>query len=707
MNKCTLCKYLLLWWLLVVAAPLFASVHDGRTDSLMTQFFARRATGSHKVGEFFGDLYVKQRVGVFKNNLALNTFPDMTRFDKGVDNYVTELFYQLHYTDYGVLELRRKAYNTSFEHGCGEIKRVVDFMTVNPYDALLLRGRIFSPLHPDYAKYYTYSVDSLSSDDKNVRIYYAARFDNIRLLSRGCLWLDDSCNIVEFAMSGWDEQSKFDAIYKMGIRGGGSGVVETVHVDVSYNFLGNKLSIATDGYFNYNYVIPVNRASAFRANENRYDLTGSSHVAWDTTRIDNMSAYAEKKRPLMLDWDEAELLYDLPDSATVAGKQKNLMWNLGDVMISSHSYNWNRGGVKFSPIINPSSVDYSSGRGLSYKFSMNLRNSSLNGRELYFKPQVGYNFRQRAFYWNLRGSYLYNPLRQGVLGLDFGEGNRSYSSVALDRIKNMALDSLKFQSLNLSYFRNFYVEAFHESEALNGLSVLTGISYHRRVLQGNADKQLENYGVPLRKKYVQFAPHVRLTWRPGMYYYMKEGRKINLGSKYPAFAWDVEQGMNGVLGSNSIYTRSELDVQYKMPLRGGDLLYMRFGAGGYFYTKDVYFVDYSFLKQSNLPLERSEELGGVFQLLDSEWYNAANKYARAHFTYEAPFLSLQKLFPRVKFFQNEYIYYNVLFMSHLCPYMELGYGVATPYVDMGLFISSQNVKMHRVGYKITLSLFED
>ena len=46
-------------------------------------------------------------------------------------------------------------------------------------------------------------------------------------------------------------------------------------------------------------------------------------------------------------------------------------------------------------------------------------------------------------------------------------------------------------------------------------------------------------------------------------------------------------------------------------------------------------------------------------------------------------------------------------MSHLCPYMELGYGVATPYVDMGLFISSQNVKMHRVGYKITLSLFED
>ena len=165
--------------------------------------------------------------------------------------------------------------------------------------------------------------------------------------------------------------------------------------------------------------------------------------------------------------------------------------------------------------------------------------------------------------------------------------------------------------------------------------------------------------------------------------------------------------MNGVLGSNSIYTRSELDVQYKMGLRSGNLLYMRIGAGGYFYTKDVYFVDYSFLKQSNLPVERSEELGGVFQLLDSEWYNAANKYARAHLTYEAPFLSLQKLFPRVKLFQNEYIYYNMLFMSQLHPYMELGYGVATPYVNMGLFVSSQNLQMHRVGYKISISLFVD
>ena len=82
MSRCTLCKYLFLWWLFLVVAPVFASVHDSVADSLMAHFFTHRAEGYYKAGELFGNLYVKQRVGVFKNNLALNAFPDMTRFDK-------------------------------------------------------------------------------------------------------------------------------------------------------------------------------------------------------------------------------------------------------------------------------------------------------------------------------------------------------------------------------------------------------------------------------------------------------------------------------------------------------------------------------------------------------------------------------------------------------------------------------------------------
>ena len=36
----------------------------------------------------------------------------------------------------------------------------------------------------------------------------------------------------------------------------------------------------------------------------------------------------------------------------------------------------------------------------------------------------------------------------------------------------------------------------------------------------------------------------------------------------------------------------------------------------------------------------SDDIGGVFQLLDGRWYNSSRKYIRGHLTYEAPFLLL-------------------------------------------------------------------
>lgn len=705
------CKYVtffLSWWLVAAAQPLSAT-ELAVVDSIMAHMFAHRNAEQYKIGEVFGNLYIKQRVGVVDNNLALNAIPGMARFDKGVNDYFTELFYELYYTDYGVLELRRKSYNTSFSRGDGEMDRVVDFMKVNPYDENLLQGRVFSPLNPLYSKYYEYSVDSSVVAGSGVRLHFESRFDNIRLLESGWVLLDDSCRVEKFYMQGWDEQSRFRALYEMMMRGEECNVVKSVHVDIDYDFLWNKLSISADGCFDYDYVLTVNRAAAFRRNENKYDLSGIPYVSWDTVRVVDKRAYAAKHRPVELDGDEKRLLQpaDTLSGDDADGRAHHWAWNVGDEIISSHTYEWKGGGVKFSPLVNPSHVSYSTGRGLAYKLSMNVRTSFSEGRELRLKPQIGYNFKQKALYWSVAGRLLYNPARLAQVKIELGEGNHTYSSMALDRIKAIALDSLKFNDLNLHYFRNRYVEVLHEYEPFNGLLVGAGVSFYKRVLNGGAGNLLDEYGFDLQEKYAQFAPRLRLTWQPGMYYYMKGNEKINLGSQYPVVVWDVEQGVGGVLGSTGTYTRSELDVQYKLGRKNGNVLYLRFGAGGYFHTKNVYFVDYSFLKQSNLPIERNEELGGVFQLLDSEWYNAENKYLRGHFTYEAPFLSLQKIFPRVKLFKNEFVYCNMLIISHLRPYMEFGYGVATPYVDMGLFVSSQNMKMHRVGYKINFSLFDD
>ena len=686
-----------------------AACNGTDTDSLVQKIMERNLSDKRLTGERFGRLYIKQRTGAFKNNLLLNAFPGMPRFSKGKKNYITELFYQFHHTGYGIMELRRRSHNTSFRHGDGETERATDFAKTDPRDSRYLQN-IFSPLYPAHTKYYSYAADSTAAHNGKIyrRISFKSRFDNIRLLEEGWMWIDDSCHISELYFRGWDEQSRFEATYTMDET---TNTVSSVHADIDYSFIGNRLNIVTDAIFDYDYILPADIAKS--SNTDKYNLTANENIVWDTTAIADRKEYARKNRRIELDSDEIPALSE-PDTDAAAQQQpaekkrrNERIWNLGDKMISSHSYNWNRGDIRLSPIIDPSHVDYSSSRGLSYKLSMNMKSQLSRDRELRFKPQIGYNFKQKAVYWNADGRLLYAPARQGEFAVSAGEGNHTYSSAVLDRIKEMNPDSLNFDKLNLRYFRNLYLETSHKSEIANGLTLLTGASFHRRELEQNPDRIPGSHGTTLKDTYSQFAPHMRITWQPGMYYYMNGRQKVNIGSSHPAISLDVEQGVNGILGSNSIYTRAELDIQYKLPMRTDGNLYMRFGTGGYLYTKDVYFVDYAFLKSNSLPLERSEELGGVFQLLDAEWYNAANRYVRGNLTYETTYHSLQKLFPRIKFLKNEYIYCNMLLLSQLRPYMELGYGIATPYVDMGLFVSSQNGRMHRIGYKISFSLFSN
>lgn len=710
----------LLFVSVLCAMNLFAATStDVVADSLIDVLSGKLQRKEFALGEFYGKLYLKQYADVDKSNLALNIIPDMTRFDRKVDNYLTELFYDVHYLDYAVPDVRRRMSITTHRHGSGEMERVLEYMTPDIYSEEMFDEGYLSPMHKVNSKNYRYGIDTLYSDTAKVdmgctKLLFEQRFDNIKLFDEGWILLDDSCNVRELYLKGWDEQSRFEVHYKMGNDGLRRFVVKDISLTVYYDFGGNKLTITAEGRYNFDTIHPLSDAVK---KGSRYDLSANYLTAFPADTIKNKIEYAARNRLLSLTAADT-LLYKergiFGKSTLLEERKKNRLatparwlWTLGDEMISSHSMEWEGGRLKFYPLINPSYLSYSSSRGFSYKFALNLNNRFKSNRELYMKPMVGYNFKQKAFYWDVTSTYLFDPRNLGRVTLDFGLGNRTYSSAVLDRIEKLALDSLNFNNLNLNYFKNFYLNLWGERELFNGFELRFGVDFHRRTLVGSIDDVIKEEGIELKERYTQFAPHLRLTWWPGMYYYIYNGRKVNVGSKQPRFMLDVEQGTRGVLGSNSVYTRAEFDVQYRKKVNAGDVLYMRFGGGGYFYTKDVYFVDYAFLHDDNLPVDWNDEIGGVFQLLDGEWYNAAKKYLRANFSYESPFLVFQKLLPQVRFIKHERIYLNLLAISHLRPYSEYGYGIETPYVDMGLFMSFENTKFHKVGYKITISLFRD
>lgn len=705
---------LMLLWVLCEASA--ATVVD--TDSVMRCLNESLENKKFAIGECLGKLYVKQHTRLTKWNLGLNLIPGMTRFDSDESRYLTELFYDVHFLDYALPTIRRRAWLTTHRHGNGEMERVLAFMLPAVYDEKMLPGGYLSPLHGVNGGYYNYATDTLYSDTlkehaSSVKICFTQRFDNIKLFSKGWFVVDDSCRVREMCVEGWDEQCSFKVLYSMGSGADDALLVNSVTLRMKYKFAGNDLDVSARGVYDYEIINPLPDNHPY----DKYNLTAAISSVPDPGTVADREDYAAKHRRLPLTLSEFAFYMKkgavqrksspAEDNNSYDDSNENLLWTLGDQMISSHSLDWQGGNIKLSPIIDPSHLSYSSSRGLSYKMTANIRSKIGDGRELSVLPVAGYNFKQKALYWDVTGRYLYDPMNLGSFSVNIGSGNRTYSSVELKRIEQMAADSLDFDNMSLDYFKNMYAYLSLQREVSNGLEVLLGINFHRRKLIGAPHEVLNENKIRVKKIYSQFAPHLRISWQPGMYYYIKGGRKVNIGSHLPRISLDVEQGIKGLFGSNGIYTSSEIDIQYKLKVNRSDALYLRAGGGGFFYTKDVYFVDYAFLKHNYLPIDRSDELGGTFQLLASEWYNSANKYLRAHATYESPFLVMQRVFPYINFIKSERIYLNALVMSHLTPYTEIGYGISTPYVDVGLFISGKNHQFHQFGYKISVSLFED
>lgn len=711
--------FALCMWVLSVA-PLFGSVEDDAAKRIMQTYGRRLQSGAFEVGEIFGNLYVKEYVDVKKQSLWLNLIPDLTRFDSKKQKYLTEVLYEIHYVNNAVPDIRRKSHITSFKRGSGEIDRVLSYLNPDYLKETLFKEQYLSPIYPTNYKYYKYFIDSTYvSTDGSVKILFKQRFDNIRLLTSGWVVLDNYKSVRSFCAEGWDEQSDFRVQCTMGTEGLERFVVKEIDLDIYYNFAFNKLDISVEAY--YDYSVLSNSLNDY-SKKKTYDLTGSLNNRWgDEPLLFKEHISTHRKRPLsstdsLIYINKKVITVDsvtTPPTADIVDEteRKNnkvlrWLWNVGDEMISSHYLNWGDSDLKVYPLINPSYLRYSTGKGVTYKFAVNLRSRSTSKKSYYLKPMIGYSFKRKEVYWGIGGNYVYNPRSRGIISFSANRENSIYRELEIEKIENMPFENIHFPDMSFVYYRDTRFNLNVQKELFNGFEMQLGATLYYRSMSGNVIGAFYD-GEKLQKRYKNFAPNLQLVWHPGMYHYYDGNRKVNLGSDMPRFSLNVEQGIRGVLGSKSVYTRAEFDAQHKIRVSSSADLYTRLGFGGYLYEKDTYFINYTFLKDNILPLDKNDELSGIFQLLDSEWYNSANKYFRLNAAYVSPFIVLQKLLPQVNIFKNEMLFYNMLFLSKLHPYSEMGYGVETPYLDFGIFAGFENYKFHKIGCKITISLFED
>lgn len=700
-------------------------------DSILNNIFEFSPFYSKIVDEYKADLYLKGRVQVHKSNKLVRYIPSMFRLEKGVNDYIIESLSEMHYTAPDIYNRKVKAMSSTFPRNKGELTDLTDFLNMNIYSSSIMTDKLLSPLDKESAKYYTYILDSIvgNPDNQTFKIRVIPKFKGTQLVN-GYIWVSDEIwTIREVYFEGKFDMIEFKLRNIMGEEGDEEFLPVKLNLDINFKFMGNHLEMNADAWVKYN-MVQFYKGGKRRKSQKKHshDLTEFYQLTSDSTQMTTDKEMFNTLRPIPLLPEEDSLYhqYQLRQDTIklvqpIEDKEKKSaeFWGqLGDVLISSYNVNLaGLGSVKCSPLINPVMLDYSHSRGISYRQRFKFNKLFPDDKLLRIVPQVGYNFTKKELYVKGDLEFQYLPEKLGGIEISAGNGNRIYSSVVLDKLKALPDSSFNFNEMELDYFKDVYLNVFHNIEPVNGLFIKAGVSVHWRHLMDKTRLQLKDFmtqagggmlqDLDIRSEYNSFAPRIRIEWTPSLYYYMNGRRKMNVGSSMPTFILDYERGFKGVFNSNDEHERVEFDVQQKIKLNQIRTISYRAGFGLFTKKDNIYFVDFVNFSRSNLPEGWNDEIGGTFQLLDRRWFNSSRQYWRGHVAYESPFILLRPFNRWLGMIQQERLYGGLLFMPHLNPYVELGYGIGTHIFDAGVFVSSINGKFDTVGFKFTFELFND
>ena len=690
------------------------------SDSILQCIFQFSPFYSRIIDEYKADLYIKGKVKVHKRNHLIRYVPSMFRFEKHINDYLMESLSELHYTAPDIYDRKIKAVSTTFPRNRGQITDVMDYLNMNIYSSSLMSDKLLSPLDKKSSRYYHYLLDSIAGppDCQRYKILIIPKFRGTQLVS-GYMWVSDQIwTIRELYIEGVYDVIRFKVRVKMGEEGDVEFLPVQFDLNLVFKFIGNHLEMDMGAWLKYNEIKFYEGAARRKSQKkHRHDLTESYKLTCDSEQLITDKEKFNELRPIPLSALEDSLYrsYALRQDTLlrVPKKKKNEhleFWGeLGDMLISSYNVNLSSmGSVHCSPLINPVLLDYSHSRGFSYKQKFKYSRLFHDGRILRISPQIGYNFTHKELYVKADADWQYWPEKQASFEVSVGNGNRIYSSVVLDQLKQLPDSTFNFDQLELDYFKDVYLNLFHNIEIVNGLFIKAGVSVHWRYLINNSKVILEKDWAALRgirSEYNSFAPRIRIEWTPGMYYYMNGRRKMNVGSSMPTFMLDYERGIKGVFKSTGAHERWEFDIQQNLKLSGIRSIGYRIGGGMFTKQEDMYFVDFANFARRNLPEGWNDDIGGTFQLLDGRWYNSSRQYWRGNFTYESPFILLKPLNRWLGLVQQERLYGGILFMPHLNPYIELGYGIGTHIFDVGAFVSTINGQFDTFGFKFTFELF--
>ena len=628
------------------------------------------------------NIYTKFHYNVNQRNFGLWLIPSMHTIAKGDRDLLIETYNKVTFSDNDHYESRRQVVWGTVPRHRSVMPTLRQLLVPKLYAPSVYAENIISPFHRSNRHFYKYRIFKFSKDISFVA--FRPRLGSHTQLVKGNAYVyNKTGKIFRCVINGEFDMIRFRTNLVYDDKGDDLTLPLQSKTEAEFKFLGNDITAT----FEAHYYCPTT-------------LPDSIDNVQDRLAIDTL-----RPTPLSLDeaevykrWDDAHqpdtTAVEPADSTKNEVAQKNnkairdfFVDVIGDNLVTSIRAKSEKAYFRLSPILNPQYLSYSHRNGVAYKMKLNVDYHFNAHRYFELRSQVGYNFKQRRFYFTAPLRFNYNPKRNGYVEVIVGNGNRISNSSVSDEIIAEHGDSIDIGSYQLDYFDDNHLRVSNNIMLFDWIDIETGLVYHyRKAVNQTMMRELNKPEV-----YRSFAPSMTVKLRP-----WKNG---------PVFTLNYERGIGGVYKSDITYERWETDAVAKMKLPRLRTFNIRIGGGIYSRKEDNYFVDFANFRDNNLPEGWDDDWTGHFQLLDSHLYNESKSYFRSNFSYDTPIM----LSPLIPFFgkgiERERIYLSSLFTPHTRHYAEIGYGFTNRYLSMAAFASFMNVKMKEMGVKFTVELF--
>ena len=677
----------------------------------MHQVIKNAVNYDNALSKYEAEIYIKGRSEILKHNFLMRFAHHLFPVNRKNNDMIFEMVTRSEYNAPNSFSHDFKAINGNSIPSSAKQQEALNFLNLNVYASTAFDDEILMPVAKSAFKVYKFSLEEIQ-DSLGLKIYkirFVPKIWNRKLICGNLYIIDKIWSIDRVELNGQLSFAEFSLDMTFGRNFRRFLLPEKADLFLRYHVLGNVLVNTYHSSYKYNQVEWVEEDINKRRRKSM-DLTQYFRLSSDTVPIISDSSFWNAHRDIPLTTNEEELygkekIISETDTSNITKYIKLTEKLTNTINISTQTTR-----IKYSGILNPFQLGYSKRNGITYRQKIRISKTFDKDRQFRFHPEVGFVFNKKEIFFKIGGDWEYLPEKLGILSLTAGNGNHTYSSEVTNKINELLKDStFTFDDLNLKYYNDYYIDLRNNIELFNGFQLSAGLSYHRRipVKQGPEKDVDEEVDDMINEQYNDFTPVIGLTYTPKQYYRMDGHRKEYVFSRYPTISIEYARGIPGVWKSVGDYERIEADIHQSIPLGQLRRLNYHISGGMFSKQKSMYFADFRYFARRYFPESWDDHIGGVFNLLKGEWYNASNSYLQAHFMYESPFILIQLLKKEAfKYVISERFYVSQLYTPALPSYTEVGYGFGTSIFNVAVFASFKKWEYQSFGFKFVFELFQ-